>query len=70
MTSRWPRACPSPRVWRALATLFGGALVSRTFYARGQTGQQLLLAAYGALAKRRGGRRDVLSGARCSISSW
>jgi succinate dehydrogenase / fumarate reductase flavoprotein subunit len=30
---------------------FGGALVSRTFYARGQTGQQLLLAAYQALAK-------------------
>ncbi|HNQ82589.1 MAG TPA: fumarate reductase/succinate dehydrogenase flavoprotein subunit, partial [Bacteroidales bacterium] len=30
---------------------FGGALVSRTFYARGQTGQQLLLGAYGALSK-------------------
>lgn len=28
---------------------FGGSLVSRTFYARGQTGQQLLLGAYGAL---------------------
>lgn len=28
---------------------FGGALVSRTFYARGQTGQQLLLGAYGSL---------------------
>jgi len=28
---------------------FGGALVSRTFYARGQTGQQLLLGAYGAM---------------------
>ncbi|MDR2413873.1 MAG: fumarate reductase/succinate dehydrogenase flavoprotein subunit [Odoribacteraceae bacterium] len=28
---------------------FGGALVSRTFYARGQTGQQLLLGCYGAL---------------------
>jgi len=28
---------------------FGGALVSRTFYARGQTGQQLLLGAYSAL---------------------
>jgi len=27
---------------------FGGALVSRTFYARGQTGQQLLLGAYQA----------------------
>src|SRR5688572_5987664 len=30
---------------------FGGALVSRTFYARGQTGQQLLLGAYQALCK-------------------
>ena len=30
---------------------FGGAEVSRTFYARGQTGQQLLLGAYQALAK-------------------
>ncbi len=30
---------------------FGGAQVSRTFYARGQTGQQLLLAAYGALMR-------------------
>ncbi|GMV99317.1 MAG: succinate dehydrogenase flavoprotein subunit [Candidatus Hydrogenedentota bacterium] len=30
---------------------FGGALVSRTFYARGQTGQQLLLGAYSALMK-------------------
>ena len=29
---------------------FGGALVSRTFYARGQTGQQLLLGAYSAHA--------------------
>ncbi len=29
---------------------FGGAQVSRTFYARGQTGQQLLLGAYQALA--------------------
>ena len=46
---------------------FGGTLVSRTFYARGQTGQQLLLGAYGALAKEeaRGGvtllpRREML----------
>ena len=30
---------------------FGGAQVSRTFYARGQTGQQLLLGAYQALAQ-------------------
>ncbi len=30
---------------------FGGAQVSRTFYSRGQTGQQLLIGAYGALSK-------------------
>ena len=35
---------------------FGGAQVSRTFYARGQTGQQLLLGAYAAL------RREVALG--------
>jgi succinate dehydrogenase / fumarate reductase flavoprotein subunit len=46
---------------------FGGVQVQRTFYARGQTGQQLLLASYGALARqvRRGRvtmlpRREVL----------
>ena len=46
---------------------FGGALVSRTFYARGQTGQQLLLGATSALAREvgRGGvrflpRREML----------
>ncbi|AWI09181.1 fumarate reductase/succinate dehydrogenase flavoprotein subunit [Ereboglobus luteus] len=33
---------------------FGGAQVSRTFYARGQTGQQLLLGAYSALMKEAG----------------
>jgi len=33
---------------------FGGAQVSRTFYARGQTGQQLLLGAYSALSKQVG----------------
>jgi len=33
---------------------FGSALVSRTFYARGQTGQQLLLGAYSALSKQIG----------------
>ncbi|MBF0299822.1 MAG: fumarate reductase/succinate dehydrogenase flavoprotein subunit [Oligoflexia bacterium] len=32
---------------------FGGAQVSRTFYARGQTGQQLLLGAYQALMRQR-----------------
>ncbi len=30
---------------------FGGAQVQRTFYAKGQTGQQLLLGAYGALSR-------------------
>jgi succinate dehydrogenase/fumarate reductase flavoprotein subunit len=35
---------PSP-----VTGLSGGAQVSRTFYARGQTGQQLLLGAYSAL---------------------
>ncbi|HRV07384.1 MAG TPA: fumarate reductase/succinate dehydrogenase flavoprotein subunit [Acidobacteriota bacterium] len=46
---------------------FGGAQVSRTFYARGQTGQQLLLGAYSALIRqvRRGNivllpRREML----------
>ena len=39
---------------------FGGSQVSRTFYARGQTGQQLLLGAYGAL------NRQIASGrVRC-----
>ncbi len=33
---------------------FGGAQVSRTFYARGQTGQQLLLGAYSAFSKQVG----------------
>ena len=33
---------------------FGGAQVSRTFYARGQTGQQLLLGAYQALSRQIG----------------
>ena len=35
---------------------FGGAQVSRTFYARGQTGQQLLIGAYQALETSRGAR--------------
>ena len=46
---------------------FGGAQVSRTFYARGQTGQQLLLGAYSALMRnvktggvRIMGRREML----------
>jgi succinate dehydrogenase / fumarate reductase flavoprotein subunit len=41
---------------------FGGALVSRTFYARGQTGQQLLLGAYQALMRQVGlGKVKVFS---------
>ncbi len=36
---------------------FGGAQVSRTFYARGQTGQQLLLGAYQALMRQIGAGR-------------
>jgi succinate dehydrogenase / fumarate reductase flavoprotein subunit len=39
---------------------FGGALVSRTFYARGQTGQQLLLGAYSALSRQIGADRIKL----------
>jgi succinate dehydrogenase / fumarate reductase flavoprotein subunit len=41
---------------------FGGAQVSRTFYARGQTGQQLLLGAYQALERQVGaGQVEMLS---------
>ncbi len=39
---------------------FGGALVSRTFYARGQTGQQLLLGAYSALSRQIGLNRIAM----------
>ena len=39
---------------------FGGAQVSRTFYARGQTGQQLLLGAYSALMRQVGAGRVKL----------
>jgi succinate dehydrogenase / fumarate reductase flavoprotein subunit len=39
---------------------FGGAQVSRTFYARGQTGQQLLIGAYGALMRQVAARRVEL----------
>ena len=41
---------------------FGGAQVSRTFYARGQTGQQLLLGAYSAL------NRQIAKGNICVYS--
>ncbi|GAH14543.1 unnamed protein product, partial [marine sediment metagenome] len=41
---------------------FGGAQVSRTFYARGQTGQQLLLGAYSALMRQvKKGKVEMLS---------
>ncbi len=44
---------------------FGGAQVSRTFYARGQTGQQLLLGAYQALERQIGaGQGDDVLAAR------
>jgi succinate dehydrogenase / fumarate reductase flavoprotein subunit len=39
---------------------FGGAQVSRTFYARGQTGQQLLLGAYQALERQIGAGRVTM----------
>ena len=47
---------------------FGGAQVSRTFYARGQTGQQLLLGAYQALERQigLGTGEDVLARTKCS----
>ena len=40
---------------------FGGAQVSRTFYARGQTGQQLLLGAYQALSRQIAAGRVVMN---------
>src|SRR5580698_6949574 len=39
---------------------FGGAQVSRTFYARGQTGQQLLLGVYAALERQIGAGKVVM----------
>ena len=41
---------------------FGGVLVSRTFYAKGQTGQQLLLGAYAAM-----NRQIVVVRLRCTF---
>ncbi len=41
---------------------FGGVLVSRTFYAKGQTGQQLLLGAYSAMSRQIGkGKIEMLN---------
>src|SRR5262245_59708538 len=50
------QGAPSARAYGALLDnrSFGGAQVSRTFYARGQTGQQLLLGAYQALERQIG----------------
>lgn len=45
---------------------FGGAQVSRTFYARGQTGQQLLLGAYSALS-RQVGKGNIKMVTRCEM---
>ncbi len=45
---------------------FGGTQVSRTFYARGQTGQQLLLGAYQALMKEAAAKHVVLH-PRCEM---
>ena len=55
-TSASRRACPFAREYGGLLAnrSFGGAQVSRTFYARGQTGQQLLLGAYQALERQIG----------------
>jgi hypothetical protein len=50
---------------------FGGVQVSRTFYARGQTGQQLLIGAYQALERQvaAGTVTACTPGTRCSSSS-
>ena len=50
---------------------FGGAQVSRTFYARGQTGQQLLLGAYQAMMRQveAGHGAELTCAPRCSTSS-
>jgi len=45
---------------------FGGAQVSRTFYARGQTGQQLLLGCYAALNRQIGEKRVAMH-TRCEM---
>ena len=45
---------------------FGGVLVSRTFYAKGQTGQQLLLGAYSAMNRQIGrGKIKCTTGMKC-----
>jgi succinate dehydrogenase / fumarate reductase flavoprotein subunit len=50
---------------------FGGAQVARTFYARGQTGQQLLLGAYSALMRQvAAGKVRLSRSAKCSSWWW
>ncbi len=72
-TSASRKACHSRVNTAALLAnrSFGGAQVSRTFYARGQTGQQLLLGAYQALERQIGRRQreDVSRAPRCSTWS-
>ena len=69
-TSASRRACPFAREYGGLLDnrSFGGVQVSRTFYARGQTGQQLLIGAYQALERQvaAGTVRDATPGTRCS----
>ena len=49
---------------------FGGVLVSRTFYAKGQTGQQLLLGAYSAMNRQinRGQKAPTAKGATLDLA--
>ena len=50
---------------------FGGVQVSRTFYARGQTGQQLLLGVYSALSRQvAAGTVKMFPRTRCSTWWW
>ena len=67
------RACPSPASTAACSTTGRSAAPRsrRTFYARGQTGQQLLLGAYQALARQIAPRqrRRCTTAPRCSTWS-
>ena len=65
--------CPFAREYGGLLDnrSFGGVQVSRTFYARGQTGQQLLLGAYSALERQVAKARSIcIHVAEILISSW
>ena len=72
-TSASPRACPSPASTAACSTTAPSAAprCRRTFYARGQTGQQLLLGAYQALMQQvaRSAPSSCTPRPRCSTSS-